>query len=172
MEVFQTLGINPVLVIAQIVSFSILLFVLNKFLYKKIQTALEERRDSVRITLEKQGEMERRLLSMEEEQKVMKKKAQIEAREAMNEAKKSAEDAKKQILAEAEVKGKRLVDSARERIDQEVAQAQDHLKNQAGILAREIAQKVLTEKSSGSDFQKGELEKSLDELKTIKKKRA
>ena len=172
MEVFQTLGINPVLVIAQVVSFSILLFVLNKFLYKKIQKALEERRDSVRITLEKQGEMERRLMSMEEEQKVMKKKAQIEAREAMNEAKKSAEDAKKQILAEAEVKGKRLVDSAREKIDQEVAQAQDQLKNQAGILAREIAQKVLTEKSSGSDFQKGELEKSLDELKSIKKKRA
>ena len=169
MEVLQTLGINPVLVIAQIVSFSVLLFILNKFLYKKIQIALEERRESVRLTLEKQEEMTRRLEAMEMQEKELRKKSQAEAREALAEAKKMAEEIRKQLLSEAEEKGKKLIDQARERIDQEVVQAQDHLKSQAGLLAREITQKVFEEKSSSPKWQEEQLSDSLKKLKGLKR---
>ena len=57
----ESLGINPVLLIAQAISFVILYYVLNKFLFSQIRTALDERTAAVNKTLADKSEIEHRL---------------------------------------------------------------------------------------------------------------
>ena len=52
MELLQTLGIEPKLLIAQIVNFAILLFVLWKVAYKPLLALMKERSDRIQKSLE------------------------------------------------------------------------------------------------------------------------
>jgi len=104
----SALGLDPVLLIAQIVSFSILLIVLKTFLFSKIQNALDERRLAVKNIFRDQEEIQKRLEKIEttqlEQQKVSRQKAIEIINQAKNEARTIASEivstAKSQALAQ------------------------------------------------------------------------
>ena len=108
----EALGINPVLLIAQLISFSVLVLVLNRFLYKKIKQSLEERRELIKKTISHELETEKRIKALEEERLDLKTKNQTAVKTLLVEAKKDAEVTKKEILAEAEVKAKKMIAGA------------------------------------------------------------
>ncbi len=61
MEILNQFGINPILLLAQVVNFAILLFLLKKLLYKPILKVLEERKRKIEESLKNAEEIEKRL---------------------------------------------------------------------------------------------------------------
>src|SRR5258707_1189450 len=121
------LGIEPKLLLAQIINFCIILAVLSKLLYKPILTMLEKRKKEITEGLQLTEKMR------EEEEKFQLKKqkmlevARKEAQDIIEEAKKQGKEEEKEIIAaahkEAEqtmVKGKADIENARTVMEKEV----------------------------------------------------
>ncbi len=127
MDILQTFGIQPVLLAAQIVNFLVLLFLLNKFLYKPILKVLSQRRQKIVDSLKNAEEIELQLQKTENDR--LKKLA-----EATTEGKGIIEDAKTaaaNIIAEAHQKAKSDIELL-------VAKAQSELAAEGEKLHQEI----------------------------------
>ncbi len=92
----EQLGIDPRLIIAQIVNFGIILFLLTKILYKPVLTFLEKRKKEIADGVAMAENMK------VEEKKVLEKQEKILA-EARKQAKAMIDDAKKTAKEEAGV---------------------------------------------------------------------
>jgi len=76
MEIFNQFGINPLLLLAQVVNFAVLLFILKRFLYKPILKVLEERKKRIEESLKNAEEIEKRLVETAElEEEILAKSA-------------------------------------------------------------------------------------------------
>ena len=65
MEILKNFGIQPILLLAQIVNFTIILFVLKKFFYRPITKVLEDRKKRIEESLKNADEIEARLKKTE-----------------------------------------------------------------------------------------------------------
>lgn len=153
-EILKNFGINPVLLIAQIVNFLIILYILKRFLYKPVLDVLRKRQETIKEGL-KQAEETRLLLekTAAREKEVLKK--------AQEEAKKMLEETRKQrdgILQEAETAAKkqadRILEEAKKQIAFETKEAQKNLSMQISGLALEFLQKSTAQIFSKEDQQK------------------
>jgi len=86
----EELGINPVLLVAQIISFGLLFVIFKKFLFGKIQESLAERRQAVEKMFEGKAEMEKKLQEFEAEREKRKAADEVEAKKLLAESKKEA----------------------------------------------------------------------------------
>jgi F-type H+-transporting ATPase subunit b len=162
----EALGLNPILLVAQLISFGILFFVLKKFLYSKLRKSLEDRRENIRQITVRNTEVEKKLEDIESQKNEMQKKNQIELQNLILETQKNAEQIKKEILEQAENKSKKMVDEASEHIKQEKLNASDELKAEAKKLAKEIAAKILSKPNNS----KKTVDDSIEELEKITEK--
>ena len=99
----EKLGIEPNLLLAQIVNFLIIFFVLSKFLYKPILGMLEKRKKEIAAGLE----LTEKMRADEEKMNVRKEKLMEEARK---EVQNIVEAGKK----EADARGKEIIEAAHE----------------------------------------------------------
>lgn len=163
----EQLGIEPQLLLAQIVNFLIILFVLSKLLYKPILRMIEKRKkeiaeglaitEKMRVAEEKLKEKEEKLLG----------EARREARNIVEAGEKEGEDAKKDIIAlahkEAEAivaKGKDDVTALREKMEKDVRHAAIEL---ATAMTKRLVSGVL-----GAGEQHKLIAKQLKELEKVK----
>ncbi len=93
-KVLSDFGINPVLLLAQVVNFLVLLFILKKLLYKPVITLLDERKKKIEDSLANAEKIQKEL----EETEVRREKVLTEAIEEG-----------KRIIAEASAQGNALV---------------------------------------------------------------
>jgi F-type H+-transporting ATPase subunit b len=164
----DALGLNPILLISQLISFGVLFFVLKKFLYGSIRKTLEERRENIRKIGISGTEAEKKLVELEVERTELEKNNQIELRKLLLDTQKNAEEIKKEILDNAEVKSQKIIEEAGERVKEEKIKASNDLKLEAGKLAKEMAAKILSEPVNN----KKSIDLSINELKKITKKKA
>ena len=164
----ESLGINPVLLIAQAISFGVLYYVLNKFLFSQIRTALDERTAAVNKTLADKSEIEHRLQAFEQEQKAAHKKAAEEVQKMMVEAKDAAAATKAELVAKARDSANAEIVVAQKRIEQEKLNAEVEVSKHAKSLAQSIVQQLLAEKSSDPQWQQEQIKASLETLKQSK----
>lgn len=166
-EILKNFGINPILLIAQIVNFLIILYILKRFMYKPVLTVLKKRQQTIKEGL-KQAEESRILLDKTEaREKEILKQAQAEARKMLEETRKQRDE----ILAEAEnsakVHAQRILEDAKKQITQESREAQKALAMQISGLAVEFIQK-----SAGQIFSDEDQEKLIKNAVQKIKKRA
>jgi F-type H+-transporting ATPase subunit b len=140
----EVLGLNPILLLAQLISFGILFLVLKKFLYGNLRKSLEDRRKVISQIAEKNIEVEKRIEELEAEKIKLEDKNQEKLRKLLLDSQKDAEEIKKDILIEAEEKSKKIIEEATEKILQEKTNATEELKKEAGKLATALAAKILT----------------------------
>jgi F-type H+-transporting ATPase subunit b len=163
-----SLGINPVLLVAQLISFSILYWVLNRFLFPVIRKALDERHEAVSRTFADRQEVEKRLAEFEKEQQRLHKQTLEETHQLLEEAKKSAAAVRQELLDKAAAERDREVAKAAERIGRAEQAARQDLAKYATDLAKEIVAKTLASESKNPKFQQDQLKKSLDTLSRVK----
>jgi F-type H+-transporting ATPase subunit b len=150
MEIFNQFGIQPVLLLAQVVNFLILLFILKKFLYSPVLKMLEERKAKIAQSLKDAEEIEKKLAKTEEDRQKELSKALEEAKQIINEAKESAT----QVIAEGHEKANKdivdLVEKARESMTQEREKMHQEIRQELSdmIVAslKAVTGKVLTKK--------------------------
>jgi F-type H+-transporting ATPase subunit b len=149
----EQFGFAPWLFFSQIVSFSIVAFLLQKFAYKPILTVLEQRRQKISEGLANAEKIKQQLVDSEKRYEEILTKANAEAQKMIDEARASAQvvaDKKtQQAIAEAE----QIIVKAREATKVERDKALAELKREVGRLVIDTTAKV-TGKVLTSDDQK------------------
>lgn len=144
-------------------SFLILLFILGKFAWPAILTAIKARNESIRHALDAADRAKEEMAKLQADNKMILAEAKAERNALMKEAK----EIKDKLIAEAKekaaVEANKLVQSAREAIQSEKAAALNDMKEQMAILSVDIAEKILRTKLGESKAQKELVDKLINE---------
>jgi len=134
--------------------FLILLFILGKFAWPAILTAIRARNESIRQALDAAERAKKDMAKLQADNEKILAEAKAERDAMMKEAKqlkdKMISDAKDKAAAEA----KKLVANARESIQAEKKAAINDLKSQVAHLSLDIAEKILKNELQDSKAQK------------------
>ena len=134
--------------------FLILLFILGKFAWPAILTAIRARNESIKQALDSAEKAKQEMAKLQSDNQKILAEAKAERDAMMKEAKqlkdKLIADAKEQASAEA----RRLVNNARDSIQAEKKAAINDLKRQVANLSIDIAEKILKKKLEDSKAQK------------------
>ncbi len=146
-------------------TFLILMFLLKKFAWKPILSAVDERNKSIKDSLA-QAEKARSEMS---ELTANNEKIIAQAKVDRDIILKEARDIKNEIISEAKDKAnkeaEKLVSTAKEQILNEKMKALTELKNQVADLSIEMAEKILSSELSDVAKQKELVSKALNESK-------
>jgi len=144
-------GGHAMLLVWQTVNFVLLLAVLAYFARKPIQNFFASRRTGIGASLDEAAsllaEAERRYA--EWQRKLIDLDRDLER--IRTEGHQRAQDDRELILAEAQAAAERIHKNAVATIEQELRRAQAELRNEAAVLATEIAERILREKLGDSD---------------------
>lgn len=139
--------------------FVLLLFILTKFVWKPILNAVNTREQSITASLELAEKTKAEMLALQSQNENLLKEARAErdaiVREAKEIATKMVDDSKNTAKVEAE----KIINSARESINNEKIAAIAELKTQIAEFSIEIAEKVVRGELSSNDKQKALSEK-------------
>lgn len=143
-EILNNFGVNPVLLVAQIVNFLIILWVLKKFAYKPIFDILDARRRKIAEGVKNAEEANKALeKALGEEQRIL-KDAQSEAQVILSDAQKQAAEMLSEEESHAKVRVEKILKDARLEIDRQTQETEKKLSVYAGRLAVDILEKSLT----------------------------
>lgn len=152
------------LVFWMLVSFSIIVFLLKKFAWTPILTMLKEREDGIQNALDSAKKAKEEMASLQADNERVLNEARAERDKLMKEAR----DIKDSIIAEAKtrasIEAEKLMNSARESINNEKMAAITELKNQVAVLSVEIAEKILKEELSSEEKQKTLIKTLLEDV--------
>jgi F-type H+-transporting ATPase subunit b len=152
MEVLKMLNAGQL--IAQIVNFLILFFLVKFFVWKKVLGVLDERRERMvkdrSLIDETKTQVER--LKTEYEAKVA--TAHLEARARVEEAVKDGKRAAEEIKKEAQLGAHKILESARAQTRHELARAKEALKDEIVDLVLKTTEYVIEEKLTPEEDRK------------------
>jgi F-type H+-transporting ATPase subunit b len=163
----EKLGIEPNLLLAQIVNFLIIFFVLSKLLYKPILGMLEKRKKEIAAGLELTEKMR------EEEEKLNVRKEKVfeearkEARNIVEAGKKEADAQGKEIIEAAHVTAQGVVTKGKEDVVALRASMEKDVRHAAVDIAQAMTKQLLSQVMSAADQHKL-IQKHLKELESVK----
>lgn len=148
-EFFSAFGVDPLKLAFQIINFLLLLYLLNRFLFRPALGRLDERKTRISEGLEQAeaAARDRELARAEREAAVA--EARKEAQEMIARATKIADDSRAEIVAEARAEAEKVSARAREEIIAEKERAIAELRTQVADLALNAAGKLVRSEMSG-----------------------
>lgn len=141
----EALGIDPALLISQIVNFLLLLLVLRFLLYKPILNMLQERPEKIKEGLRYAEQVKEEAAAEREKHQKELEETRHKVEEAIARAKEKAEEERKTILAQAEQKAKKSLAKAREEAELERERILETLRGQVAVLAIAAANRLMGE---------------------------
>lgn len=165
MDILKQFGVDPILLVAQIVNFLIILFILKKFLYKPILELLNKRRTAIKVGLAQAEEARLKLEKVVAEEKQILKNAQLQARKIIEDAKQAALDTAQEIQEDSKKQTERMLNDAKVQIAREFQETEKRLAVNVSKIAVSFLQKSLEKFFSNKD--QGEIMK--EALMKIKK---
>jgi F-type H+-transporting ATPase subunit b len=146
------------------VFFLILLFILGKFAWPSILSAVRARNESIRKSLDSAKKAREEMAQLQADNE----KILAEAKAERDEMIKEARDVKDAIIAEAREKAaedaSKLLRNAKEAIKNEKLAAINEIKEQIATLSIDIAEKVLRQTLSAEKEQKKLVDKLIDDI--------
>lgn len=143
MEILTNFGIQPTLLVAQIVNFLIIIFLLKKFLYKPILKVLEDRRKKIEESLKNADLIEERLQRTNDQTEKIIADAQTQAQVLIANAKKEAERIGENATLEARKNAEAMLAEARIQIEVQRQSMQERLEKETLELVIAVVKKVL-----------------------------
>jgi len=166
-ELLHKLGIDWRLLIAQLVNFVILFFLLRKFLYAPILSILERRRQRIEEGLRDAERATARLSGIELERKQALDAAALERQHILEAAALEAERLREQRIASANAEAAALLARAREEATRTRDELLAEVRREVGDLVLAISRKVTAEKISKSVHAEL-MDAAVEELKTAR----
>lgn len=139
----EKLGVNLPWLIAQLVNYLLILFILRQFAYKPILNMLATRKQKIAEALANADKVK---ADAEAQQKDFERKldeARRDAQSAAANAQQAAEKERQRILADAQVEAQKIKESARGELDYERKQMMSELRQQVIDLSVLGAQRVI-----------------------------
>jgi len=143
MEIIENFGINPLLLIAQIVNFLIIFFILKKFLFKPVLEILKKREKTIKEGLRDAEEGQKTLEEAKEKEKSILKNAQISAEKIIEDARLQGLEISKEAQDKARKETEDILRNARLQIEQEYKEAEKKLALKVSQTAVEFLEKSL-----------------------------
>ncbi len=143
MELFSKLGLDVRLLIAQLINFAVLLFVLQKFLYRPLLDVLERRRRQVEANEEKEHTLATRLTALEAfcEERLI--DAERRGSDIVRSAAEEAARLREKLVAESRAEAVRLKRAAQEALSHEREEALASVAREGEALVRAGVERVL-----------------------------
>ena len=158
------LSVNTGLIFWTVVTFLLLMFILHKLAWKPILSAVENRENRIRDSLEKaekaQKEADERLASYQQ----MIKNAKKETQQILDKGRKGAESLREEILAKSKDEASRILEKTKKEISLEREKALAEIRNLVVDLSISAASK-LVERSLTDQDNKKIVENYLKEIK-------
>lgn len=166
MELIKNFGLDPVLLVVQIINFVIVLYILRRFLYKPVLSILQKRQESIKVGLQEAQEARIRLEKVLEEEKRILRRAKAEAEKIIEESKLSSLQLQKKIEEDTKNTAQNLINQAKEQIGREAMETEKMLSQNVSRLAVKFLQSALQNFFSERQ-QKEVIEKALEKVKKI-----
>lgn len=144
--------------------FVILLFLLVKFAWKPILTAVNERETKIADSLEQAEKAQEELKALQAKNEDLLKEARAERDAMIKDAKATATKMVDDAKNAAKEEGAKMIALAKASIESEKAAAIAELKTQVASLSIEIAEKVIKGELSTADKQKAMAEKLAEDI--------
>lgn len=153
-EFFSAFGVDVWKLLFQVLNFLLLLWLLNRFLFKPVLGRLDERRERIEKGLEdaEAAARDRELARAEREAAVA--EARREAQAMIARANKIAEDSRNEIVAGAREEAEKVTARARDEINAEKEKAMAELRATVADLALEAAGKLVRSEMDGATQRK------------------
>ena len=144
--------------------FTLFFLVLAKFAWKPILSALRQRDDMIKGSLEAAEKARKDMLQLQSDNEAILKKAREEREDILKEAR----DIRDKLIAEAKgratLEASKIVENAKAGIEREKSKALSEIHDQLATLSVEIASKLLGEKLSHTGEQEKLIKKYLEDI--------
>jgi F-type H+-transporting ATPase subunit b len=147
----------------QILIFVLLVWLLNKFAWKPILNAVNEREEGIRKALEEADKARQEMAELNASNEKILKEARAEREKMLKDAREIKESLISEAKDEAKMQADKIITQAKTTIENEKQAAIVELKKQVAELSVGIAEKVIKEELSNKDKQIKLIDKMLDE---------
>jgi F-type H+-transporting ATPase subunit b len=147
-------------------SFGLVLFILAKYAWKPILKSLREREETIDQALHAADKAREEMQQLKFDNELLLREAKNERDAILNEARKIREKMIEEARTKANEEAQRIVENAKERIENEKMAAITELKNQIALLSIEIAEKLIREELSHDNKQEALIKKMLDDVQS------
>ncbi len=129
--------------IVQFVNFFILLFILQRLLYKPFLAKMHERTTAIRDSLDQAQAARAEATRQQEENEAKLRAAYAEAAAIREQAVKEAAEESRRHIESAQAQARKLVDDTKAQLDAEIRRARDELRREVSDLAVAVAEKLV-----------------------------
>ena len=141
----HALGIEPMVIVIQIIGFLFLFFVLKKLLFERILEFVQKRKEEISTAFETMEEERAEIERLKEEYKKHLEKIEDEGRELIAKAVKEGQLHKQELLEQAKSEADKLVEKAKREIELEKEKALVTIQEEVATLSILCAEKVIGE---------------------------
>ena len=129
--------------IVQFVNFFILLFILQRLLYKPFLAKMAERTDAIKTSLEEAQRVRAEAARAQEENEARLRQAHAEAAAIREQALREAADESRKHIEAAQAQARKLVDDTKSQLDGEIRRAREELRREVSDLSIAVAEKLV-----------------------------
>jgi F-type H+-transporting ATPase subunit b len=159
-----TLGLDWKLLLAQLINFSIILFILWKWVFGPVTKALEQRRQKIEDSVKKAEDIEKRVGETDLERENILKTARVEAEKINKKALETAEASKKEIVDRARVEAEKILADTKREIESSKETMLKEVKGEIANLTILATEKIIKQKLD-SKQDKQLIDEALREIK-------
>jgi len=150
-KITQDFGISVPFLLAQIVSFCVVAFVLWKFAFKPVMATIDERKHKIADGLRYTEEMKAKLAAAQQESAAIVKTAQLEAAKIVDEARRASKEYIDKQTQEGAAKANDLLVKAQQAIELEHKKMLAETRGEIARLVVATTERVLAQKLSDAD---------------------
>ncbi len=150
-ELAGQFGVDWKFLIAQVVNFCFVAFLLYKFAFKPVLLSIDERQKKIADGLQYAEEMKRKLVESEQQQKETLKQAQQDAQKIIEEARESSKEVMERQTQEAVAKAEDILVKAQESIELEHTKMLTEVRREISRLVVQTTAKVLGKELSDEE---------------------
>ena len=151
MEILEDFGVEPILLLAQVVNFVILLYILKRFLYKPILKVLEERKKKIETSVKQSEEMQKRFDEITKKQTEILDKAKAESEQIIEGAKNEAKILADQIQLNATNAGNERIKRTQQTLEIEKQKMINEAKREIVDVVTSITEKIVQKNLTKQD---------------------
>jgi len=161
-SLIKNFGIDLYVIIGQASSFLVLLFILNKFVYKPVLGILDKRKEKIDGAVQEAEALQKKNeeFTAENEQKM--KEARMKLEKIVTSAKEKAKESAQEIADKASKEAQEILEKAKRDAESYKKELEKQISARVGEVSLLIAEKILQEKIN---LDEGYVEKRLKELK-------
>lgn len=156
---------NPGLLFWMIICFLIVWAILRKFAWKPILNALKNREKSIENALNSAEKVKAEMEKLQADNQKLLAEARIERDLLLKEARQMKEKIIEDAKGLAQVEAKKMIDAARESINNEKKAALKEIKDIVSVLSLQVAEKIMKDKLADKSGQSDYIDKLLKDVK-------